>query len=313
MGGSKRVFILGGTGFIGSAVVRNLSCRPGDYILRLITHTKLPGRELEQTDTWESDLASLPLALIDDFNPEAIIHMARMGGRNMPGRYFAAVRGAVANNRILHHLVKTQVNTRIVYISGTLVYGDCGDKQVTEESKVRPASFTRQYLIAEKPWMRALETGSLPVMILRPPWIMGGSSWFAAFYINYMPRNKGVPRFGSGENLMTFLDIDDCAGLIVHALEHGKPGRYYNLFAPGACITQIEFASILSEITGLPVHKLSRRHTGRVYGRTLMEALTFSARISTMYPEFLAGYRFRFPAIDGMIYKNLPEDLLRRG
>jgi len=308
----KRIFILGGTGYVGSAVVRNLSVKKNDYTLLMLTRRAQVIKDLEHINTWSGNLVSFRLSLVDDFNPDTIIHMARMGGSDVAGRLIAALRGKRANKRLLNHLQNMPHKPHIIYVSGTLAYGDCGRGQVSEDTPVSPVSFARQYIIAEKPWMKALEEGTYPVSILRPPWIIGNSSWFKVFYINYMRKNGKIPLFGEGYNLMTFLDVDDCAGLIAHATEIGQPGLYYNLFTPGSCMPQMEFASRLSETTGLPVIRITKQEMEKTFGRTLLEALTFSGHITTNYPEFISGYRFLYPTVDEMIRKNLPEDLLHK-
>jgi nucleoside-diphosphate-sugar epimerase len=176
---------------------------------------------------------------------------------------------------------------------------------VDEGSPLRPIAFAREYIHAEAPWMEAAESGALPVTILRPPWIFGRTSWFGQIYLQGIRSHGAVPLFGDGENLMSLLDVEDCAGLIRHAVAHAQPGRCYNLFAPGACLTQREFAERLSRATGCPVRQLTEAEVRRRYGAATLEAVTFSSRMATRYPEFIEGYAFKFPAVDDMIRHNL--------
>lgn len=306
----KRVFLLGGTGFIGSALTRQMGASRHLYDLMLLIHRTAPFRELEQINTNTGSLGLFDLSMLDRYMPDAIIHLARMSGRGRLGRYWAALRGARANRRIVKHLGGLTAKPHVIYVSGTLVYGDCGDDPVDEERQLNPTAFAREYHKAELPWEDAMQTGQLPVTILRPPWIIGRSSWFAEFYLKSIKQHRVIPLFGDGENLMTLLDVEDCAGLIAHALKQAQPGNCYNLFAPGACLTQLEFARRLAKLTRAEIRPIDVSEVRRRCGQTVLEAFTFSNNCSTLHPEFIAGYKFQYPSVDAMIRNNLPAELI---
>ena len=274
----------------------------------MLLHRRARLRDLEQINTNTGSLGSFDLSLLDQFQPDTVIHLARMSGRGRLGRYIAALRGARANNRIINHLNGKAYRPHIIYVSGTLVYGDCGENPVDEDRPLNPIAFAREYIKAEQPWMNALRKDELPVTILRPPWIMGRSSWFAEFYLNSIRNNRVVPLYGEGKNLMSLIDVEDCAGLIAHAVRNSQPGRYYNLFVPGACITQLEFAESLAKYTQTKIKRLSVSEIRSRYGQAMLEAFTFSNNSSTKHPEFLSGYNFKYPSIDEMIRNNLPAE-----
>ena len=304
----KKIFLLGGTGFIGTALTRQLHANRQVNDLMMLIHRRAQFRELEQINTNTGSLGSFDLSLMDEFAPDTIIHLARMSGQGTLGRYLAAWQGARANHRIISHLKQKPSKPHTIYVSGTLVYGDCGDSPVDEETPLQPTAFAREYLRAEKPWMDALQKGEVPVTIVRPPWIIGRDSWFASFYLKSIKYHGKVPLFGDGKNLMSLLDVDDCAGLIAHAAKNSVPGRYYNLFAPGAHLTQLEFAERLAKFTRSDIQKFSMEEADRKYGRAVREAFTFSNLTSTKHPDFLAGYRFKYPSVDEMIRNNLPAE-----
>lgn len=305
----KKIFILGGTGFIGAALTRQLAENRRTNDLMMLIHRRAPLRELEQINTNTGSLGSFDLSLLDRFSPDTIIHMARMSGRGRTGRFFAAWNGARANRRIIDHLQLKESKSHVIYVSGTLVYGDCGDRPVDEDRPINPVAFAREYISAEKPWMDAMEKGVVPVTILRPPWIMGKGSWFAEFYLKSIREHRAVPLFGDGENWMSLIDVEDCAGLVAYAVRKAEPGRYYNLFSPGACVTQREFVERLAKKTGSEVKKFDADEVKGRYGLALWEAFTFSNFSSTKYPEFIAGYDFKCASVEEIIRNNLPAEL----
>jgi NAD dependent epimerase/dehydratase family enzyme len=119
-----------------------------------------------------------------------------------------------------------------------------------------------------------------------------------------------VPLFGDGRNLMSLIDVEDCAGLVAHAIRNSQPGKSYNLLVPGACVTQLDFAERLAQLTHTSIEQLSRPEIKRRYGHATLEAVTFSNRASTQRPEFIAGCNFNYPSVDAMIRHNLPVDLV---
>ena len=122
----KRIFLLGGTGFIGSVLTRQLSANRHENDLMMLIHRSACFRELEQVNTNTGSLGSFDLSLLDRFRPDTIVHLARMGGRGRLGRFLAALSGARANRRLVNHLKGQASRPHLIYVSGTLVYGDCG-------------------------------------------------------------------------------------------------------------------------------------------------------------------------------------------
>lgn len=301
----RKILLLGGTGFIGSELLNILNQHSETNDVALLAHHNVPYRRLEQQNLYVGDLRSFDLEVIRAFNPDVIVHMARLRGKGRLGRWLSARQGARANERIIRYLIKNRLKPHVFYVSGTLVYGDCGEHLVTEDFPHRPTAYAREYIQAEKPWMKALEKNTLPVSILCPPWIMGDRSWFSSFYLRSMIDHGTIPQFGDGKNWMSLLDVEDCAGLIYHALTRAKPGRYYNLGQPDNHVQLKDFVGELSRVTGLPTRQFSKGEILSVYGKTIWQAFTFSLKTSTLYPDLVQSYHFKYPDLSSVILHNL--------
>ncbi len=302
----KKIFILGGTGFIGSELLNVLREHKEDYEVFLLGHRNVPFRELEDFNLYLGSLESFDLSLLEKIRPDIIIHMARIPGKKKLGRLLSAKKGARANQRIINSLKEKNLSPHIFYVSGTLVYGDCGDELADESNPISPTAFAKEYIIAEKPWMESLEDKSLPITILRPPWILGHKSWFRHFHLNFISKYGSVPVFGSGDNWMSILDVRDCAGLIFHALNNATTNNYYNLGIPGYFIKQTEFAKTLAQLTNLDMIKLPKQKVVKMFDKTIYEAFSFSLKSNSIHGKFLNSYSFEYPDLKTMLVKNLP-------
>ncbi len=287
----RRVLLLGGTGFIGSRVLACLRTVPDVRIL-LLGHANVNYRELEDINLVVGSLTNFDLSWLEIFRPDTIIHLARLPGKGRMGRARAARRGRRANTRLIKWLSANAPQTRVVYVSGTLVYGNHGDEEGDENCPVQPISFAREYILAEKPWMEAQAAGILPVTIVRPPWVVGPGSWFDQYYLAPAQREGAVPVYGDGQNWMTLVDVDDCAGAVVHLALHAASGGVYNVFTPGQSVRQSEFSAALADSLGLPVQT---REIQGAAEEAIRDALTSSFKAGTCHAQACSGYEFQWP------------------
>lgn len=278
----------------------------------MLAHANVNYRELEDVNLVVGSLTSFDLSWIDIFEPDTILHLARLGGRFSAARRLAATRGWFANRRLIAKLVRLKSPPRVVYVSGTLVYGDRGEQWTDERSPILPAAYARQYIVAERPWMAAQRTGELPVIMVRPPWVVGSASWFATYYARVLAVEGEVPCYGEGANWMTFVDLDDCAGLILHVAERGTSGQSYNLLAPGQHARQRDFAQLLATLAGTSVAFIDRRTLHRRLETGAAEALATSARVTTIHADVLQSYPFHHPNWEVFVERHLSDCLKSR-
>jgi nucleoside-diphosphate-sugar epimerase len=273
---NKHILVLGGSGFIGRAVISALQSR-GHRTSALMRRSSVP----DGVKTLTGDIRHFDWYALKKDLPDAIIHLARIPGRHKLSRWIAGYQGRAASSRMLRWLHTLDKPPHLIYISGTLVYGDCGKAPIDESAPLRPIAFQRDYIKAELPMLEALGK-NLPVSVARPPWVIGGDSWFRRFYFN-STRTGSVPQFGNGENLMSLIHVNDCAGQICDIASKGEPGRIYNIRACPA-ITQSRFVSLVAEQVGAGIEILSVEFLRRKYGKAVMEALTFSLDTASREP-----------------------------
>jgi nucleoside-diphosphate-sugar epimerase len=298
----KNIWILGGTGFIGKALVKYLS-NSEDYLLHLLVHKNIPYKFLEPFSIYTGSLENFDLSWMENYPPDIVFHLARIGGSNAISRSISSKKGEKANNRLIKFLLQLKNSPVIVYVSGSLMYGNQQNESLANEnSALNPVSYAKYYYRAEEPWLKAQLSGQGDIRFARPGWILGQDSWFRIFYWEPYIRSGKIPLYGDGSQLMSLIYIDDCAAQIVKLAEKGQRNQNLNIFS-GPPISQKNFAELLAkrlntEVEQFPVSKLKMK-----YGKTVTEALTSSIPLATNYPELNSSDSFYYPEAQLMLEK----------
>jgi nucleoside-diphosphate-sugar epimerase len=151
----KNIWILGGTGYIGAALVKHLAAIDG-YRLHLLVHRNVPYKFLEPFSIYTGSLENFDLSWMEKYPPDIIFHLARLGGSNAFTRKFSSLKGAKANERLIKFLSGLKTSPVIVYVSGSLMYGHQESGSfVDENSELDPVSYGRYYYRAEEPLLKA--------------------------------------------------------------------------------------------------------------------------------------------------------------
>lgn len=136
---------------------------------------------------------------------------------------------------------------RLVYISTSGVYGDCGGDWIDEECPLNPKSDRgKRRMAAEQvleDWSR--RTG-VPVIILRVPGIYGPGR------LPVVRVRQGVPVLIPEESpYSNRIHADDLAAACVASARRGQPGRAYNI-SDGHPTTMTDYFWRIADLHGLP-------------------------------------------------------------
>ena len=300
----KNIWILGGTGFIGKSLVSQLS-NNSDNILHLLIHKNMHYQDLELFNTFTGSLESFDLRWLEKYPPDIIYHLARLGGGNFLTRTLAAQKGAKANLRLISFLSNLKSPPIVVYVSGSLMYGNQTQERMADElTGLSPVSYARTYIQAEEPWIEAQQKCQLDIRFARPGWIIGSESWFKFFYWKPFLKTGKIPMYGDGRQLMSLIHVEDCAGLIIHLGEFGITNQNLNIFC-GQPITQVKFSETLANLLDAEIEPIPIQNLSRIYGKTISEAFSTSIPLQTKYTELVKGYKFRYPDLKSMFIQNL--------
>jgi dihydroflavonol-4-reductase len=248
-----KVFVTGGTGFIGGEAVRQLRGRGDDVVALVRTPEKgKPLAELrcELVAGDLSDEATLRGAME---GCDAVIHAAAMYEVGIPAKQHPAMWEAnvTGTERMMNAALEAKV-PRIVHVSTVGIFGNT-HKQVVDESYEHPGKeFTSYYeetkLESHKIVKRMIAEQSLPAIIVQPGGVYGpGDTSQVADLLEEFFAGK-LPLLPFPELGICLTHVEDIAGGILLALDQGKLGETYVISGPAT--TMREAIEMVAQLSG---------------------------------------------------------------
>ncbi len=186
--------------------------------------------------------------------------------------------------------------TRIVYISTTAVYGDCGGKWIDEDQPVSPGtSRGKRRLAAEHSLSRWCRRHDVEYVILRVPGIYGPGK------LPIDRIRKALPVLRLEDSPYTNrVHADDLARVCLASMERAKTGSIYNV-SDGHPGTMTDYFFRIADLTKLPrPPQVTRREAEHVLSPGMLSFMKESKRLTNRkmldelgiqlhYPDLVAG------------------------
>jgi len=137
--------------------------------------------------------------------------------------------------------------SRIVYISTSGVYGDCGGDWVDESHPLNPGTPRALRRADAEAALQAWSAASgVPVVILRVPGIYGPGK------LPLERLRKGLPLLREEDSPYTNrIQVDDLIAICQAAMQRGIPGAAYNV-SDGQPSNMTDYFNRIADVTGLP-------------------------------------------------------------
>ncbi|MFT3862701.1 MAG: NAD-dependent epimerase/dehydratase family protein [Solirubrobacterales bacterium] len=255
-----KVFITGGTGFIGGAVVRQLRAR-GDDVVALVRNPA-KGAALEELGCTlvAGDLKDERAIRAGMEGCDAVIHAAAVYEVGIPASERASMREANVGGteRVLGAALEAGIG-KVVYVSTVGAFGNTHGR-IVDESYENPADdFTSEY--EKTKWeahqvARKLIGEGLPCVIVQPGGVYGpGDTSSIGVLLDQFLSGK-MPLIPFPELGMCLTHVEDIATGIILALDKGTPGEAYVLSGPVTTVR--EAIGVVAAETGkkAPKHAL---------------------------------------------------------
>lgn len=182
---------------------------------------------------------------------------------------------------------------RLVYISTSGVYGDCGGARVSETHPLHSTSARSQRRADAETQIRAwAKRNRVNASILRVPGI------YAADRLPLIRFQQGTPGIIDSEDSYTnHIHADDLARISVAALQRGKACRVYHA-SDDSQLKMGEYFDRVADAFGLPrVPRISRAEAQTVLSPTLLSFMNESRRLTNLRMKKELKVKLAYPTV----------------
>jgi nucleoside-diphosphate-sugar epimerase len=196
---------------------------------------------------------------------------------------------------------------RLVYISTSGVYGDCGGEWVTEETPIKPqTSRAQRRADAEATLQEWAGKHRVPLVILRVTGIYGPGRLPLARI------QQGHPILREAESPPTNrIHADDLAAVCVRAAEKAVDGHIFHIFnvSDGRPGTMTQYFNAVSDLLGLPrLPQIDMQEARQVMNPMMLSYLTETRRMDNRKMMEQLGVILQYPELTSGL-KNVIEQL----
>jgi uncharacterized protein (TIGR01777 family) len=235
---------------------------------------------------------------------DAVVHLA---GESVGDRWTASKKQRILDSRVDGTRLlcetlaaRTQKPRVLISASAIGIYGDTEDRWVDESSPPGPPGGERFFLSEVcRAWEDATEparAAGIRVVNVRIGVVMSPRGGALAKLLTPTSLGLGGP-LGSGRQTMSWIDLDDLLGVMLHAIRCEQLEGPVNAVAPEP-VTQREFAKTLGKVLRRPAFlPLPGAVVSGLFGQMGREVLLAGQRVRpTRLLE--TGFRFDFPTLE---------------
>lgn len=293
-----KVYIIGGTGFLGTFLIPKLMAKGHDITVLTRSKDKVSQLESSGINVVVGDLLR-PESILERIPPQdAVISIA------MPD---------VKIGRVSQKKLKSlQVKTKMYFSTPVAIAEQCqcplivtlgssfttrGDETADETWPIERFGVARIGKAVDPLLSEVQRRGSPSLIQMLPGQIYGPGGLFKR--VMYERMKKGKYRVvGSGDNYIPRVHVEDCAEAYVLALEKMPIGEKFIIADDRPC-TAREFTDCMAENMKVPKPGSVPGFVIRVVlGKLLYEAITMNCRVSNAKAKKLLGWQLQYPTFN---------------
>lgn len=294
--GRRRVLVTGATGFIGRRLVAALT-GAGHEVIALVRDPKT------------ADLPA-PIAIVTDLNQvaddariDAVINLAGEPISDSPwtlAKRRRILRSRLTMTREVRRLIARLRTRPQVLVSGSAIgwYGLHGDAPLNETGPANPCFSHRLCHAWEQAAVR-VEAFGVRVVTLRIGLVLGADGGMLSKLLTPFEFGLGGP-MGSGRQWMSWIALDDCVRLILHAVAEPRVSGPLNAVAPGA-VTNRDLSRALGRALNRPSLLAAPAAPLRLVFGDFAEELLLGGQRVLPGQALATGFRFRQPEIEAAL------------
>jgi nucleoside-diphosphate-sugar epimerase len=199
----------------------------------------------------------------------------------------------ILDTRSRHLAAVLSHRCRLVYVSTSGVYGDCGGAVIDETRKINPQNARSiRRADAEKVWRKWAQRTHSRLSIVRVPGI------YASNRLPIDRLKQGIPALLQEEDVYTnHIHADDLARLLVAVLLHGSPNRVYHSVDDSSLLMG-DYFDVVADKLGLPkAPRLPRAELLSKVSPMMLSFMSESRRMRNCRIKRELGFQFLYPAV----------------
>ena len=238
-----KIFVTGGTGYIGSAVALRL--KKAGHIVSALVRSAEKAKELQAAGVKivQGELGNPAGYAAAAYGSDAVVHTAHDHGPQSVELDKKTITAA-------RDLLRGRVGATLIYTSGVWVNGNTeGDGPVDETAPLAPAQIVAWRPAHEQLALEAQKDG-IRAVVVRPGIVYGGAKGGIPGMFFGSALKGGAPQIpGEGANVWPMVHIDDLAELYVRLVERAPAGSIF-FAVDGAQHTMREVAEAAGKAAG---------------------------------------------------------------
>ena len=274
MNSNLKLFITGGTGYIGGAIIR-------EYLSKSFLVTALV-RDLQRSSYLEKlgvklvkgDLTDSSLLINESADHDVIIHAARDHGNQANELELQAVKALLSSANATAEKKKCL----FIYTTGTFVLGEGEEVKDEYSSTENPFSYAVFRTEIEKMVLNYNNQKNLFTSVVRPTWVYGCNSGHVTDYLKFVIKEKFVTLLDKGTVNVNFIQVEDLARLFYLIYEKNGSGVYHG--TDNVYIKANELNDLIAKILNVEKKEYDTNEAYKQYG-FFTYALTINQKIVT--------------------------------
>lgn len=236
-----KVFVTGGTGYIGSAVALRLK-KAGHDVLALV-RAREKGAQLHAAGVKlvVGELGNPAGYASGAYGSAAVVHCAQEQSDKGVELDAKTVQSA-------RDLLRGQVGATFIYTSGCWVVGETGETPADEATPLKPLKLVAWRPAHERKALEMAKDG-IRAVVVRPGIVYGGKGGITGMLFGSAVKHGAAQVIGEGQNHWPMVHIDDLAELYVRLVERAPAGSTFNA-VDASQRTQRELAEAASRAAG---------------------------------------------------------------
>ncbi len=295
-----RIAITGGTGYLGSALLGALTAHGHEaFAVRR-------GKASDARAQWDPAAGWVRPGTFEGV--DAVVHLSgtSIGSKRWTAGRRAELRASrIESTRVLvdHLRSLAQPPKVLIAASATGIYGDSGDRVLTEGSPDGAGFLAGLVVDWEREAMRASESGLRVVAARFGPMVARDSELIGRLLLPFRLGLGG--RLGSGRQWFSWVATEDAVASVEFMLAHDEIQGPVNVAAPQPA-TNIEFTQALGRALHRPtIFPVPSAGLRLLFGRGLADEMLLGSLRAVPQRLLDAGFRFRHTTIEEALHAEL--------